>query len=228
MTVVKLPDERIVTRSPAGFRIIDEHTGGAPIGPLSAAVDLLDTDGNWQPNDTPIIMTQVGVLAFPGIDRRSGDATLPYRRYRLRLDPLFYRPVYTTAGGERFLSRPTLPPIGPKLLPVLPAPGYPFDHRVPVINGIVVNGQQRPVGGALVTLMEPIPIDPDDESRGFVTPKYRALSDDRPGRVGAFALPLRFSRNGPFDVIATRGALTGTISVQLPQATFTNQTITIN
>jgi hypothetical protein len=222
-----LPSERFELYSPVGLRLIDDFTGRPPFGRIRASLDIIDATAGWRSTVIEPITTPSGVLAYPGLERRSEVIGLPPRRYRVRLDAEFYRPLYRlNAEGIEFEAFPyndSNPPTDYRVNPpqavitraqdvnLEPAANYPFPPHVRVLRGKVVDSSGRPVVDAEV-------------KRGATE---RVLSGDN----GEYALPLRWAVNGvsiPIDAIDQRTGRMGTINITLPQALGGGQTIIIS
>jgi len=210
-----LPGERSQLYSPIGLRLLDEMTGGPPIGRTEAFLDVKE-GAAWRSTEIQAARTAGGVIAYPGLERRA-DVTGPPRHYRVRIAAELYRPLYliTHEGIEldAFPWNDTNPPAKtahePREVKLAPAPNYPFPAHVPVLRGMVVDGGQVSVANAEVMYVN----------------LERVLSDER----GEFALPLRFAPlNVPVTIDALRGGLQGSINVTLPAALGKSQTISIS
>jgi hypothetical protein len=211
-----LPEERSVLYSPAWFQPVDVFSGGAPVEPLRATLDLLD-GGTSTVTGIRAVVTPSGAYAYPGLGRSRDPSTAPVRRYRARFAADTYIPLYLAErDGEEFDAFPyddTHPPAQLATrteVQLAPAPGYRFSADVPTLYGTVVSQAGVPVAYALV------------QSPPTPAPLLRAertLTD----RSGAFALPLRWAAvNTDIDVVATdrrsQPPRTGTIKVRLPDA----------
>jgi len=236
-----LKDERLELHSPIGLRLIDDFTGNAPIGSISAHLEVSDGSGGWRATDIKAAPTPSGILAYPGLERRTEVVRKPPRRYRIKLEAELYRPFYRmiplgpvlgppyyqeTADGIEFDASPyndaypptdysVNPPVEIKLrardVKLTPAANYPFTTHVRVLRGKVVDSTGKPVVDAQV-------------KRGNTE---QVLS----GEQGAFALPLRWTPNGvavSIDAIEHRTGRSGTITITLPQALGSNQTIMVS
>ena len=210
-----LPGERSQLYSPIGLRLLDEMTGGPPIGRTEAFLDVQE-GAAWRSTEIQAVRTAGGVFAYPGLERRADVTGLP-RHYRVRIAAELYRPLYLiTQEGIEFDAFPwndTNPPSQtahePQEVKLVPAPNYPFPPHVPVLRGMVVDG-----GPASVAYAEVMYVNLE-----------RVLSDER----GEFALPLRFAPlNVPVTIDALRGGLQGSINVTLPAALGKSQTISIS
>jgi hypothetical protein len=233
-----LPGERLELYSPIGLIPTDTFTGQSPLGKLRVFLDMRDDDGQWHETEMKEVRTPGGVIAYPGLGRTEDVAAAALRRYRVRLKADFYLPLYAkTAGGTldgiEFTGFPysnaTPPDNYPKqpsdfpdyLTAVLkkvwlvPAPNYPFPDHVPVLRGGVVRASAgEPVTGAEVSWGN----------------RETALTAEQ----GAFALPMRVTEKKhltdpqKIDAIDLRANQHGTISVIVPKAVGTNQTITVS
>ena len=232
-----LPGERLELYSPIGLIPTDTFTGQAPLGRLRVMLDILDDGGIWRETGIREVRTLGGVIAYPGLGRSRDVSAQFEHRYRVRIQAEFYAPLYKkTAGGtsegiefDGFPYNDTNPPKGyPKnssefpnyLTEVLkkmwlvPAPNYPFPDQVPVLRGVVVRASTgEPVIGAEVTWGN----------------TETALTVEK----GAFGLPMRVTEQKhvtdpqKIDAIDPRTNEQGTISVIVPKAVGTNQTITV-
>jgi hypothetical protein len=236
-----LPGERVELYSPIGLRVIDDFTGGSPIGWVRAQLELRDDSGAWRATSVAATRTLSGILIYPGLERRAEVLGKLPRRYRVKLEAEFYRPIYRmipagpvlgpphyreTADGIEFDAFPyndAYPPTDYTVNPpveitlqardvmLAPAVNYPFPTHLRVLRGNVVDATNRPVV--------------DAEVRRSNT--ERGLS----GEQGAYALPLRWPPNGvsiAIDAIDHRTGQMGTINITLPQALGSSQTITVS
>lgn len=212
-----LADERSELYSPIGLRLLDELTGGPPIGRTEAFLDVEDGAG-WRPTSIRPVRTAGGVVAYPGLGRRA-DAGGPARAYRVRIAAELYRPLYLlTVDGLEFdvfpwndANPPQVQTLHPQDVHLAPAPGYPFPTHLQVLRGRVEDGAGLPVTDTEVRML----------NHDWV------LSDER----GEFALPLRFAVSNvpvPIDALHQRTGRVGSINVILPAALGQSQTIPIS
>lgn len=212
-----LPGEERVLYSPVGLRLVDDLTGGPPVSPVEAFLELQDGP-EWRPVERQARITASSILGYPGLGRGI-DAGGPPRRYRVRLEARFYRAGYRAADdGIEFDVAPyddATPPVPVVSTAVttalLPAAAYPFAPHLPVLRGVVVDAAAQPVADVLV-------------QEGM---RERVLSDER----GAFSLPLRWVAAGvstTIDATDQRTGRTGSINVTLPGALAASQTITVS
>ena len=216
-TWVPLPGERTRLVSPIAIRLLDDHTGGGPLGTWSAQLDVRDQAGQWHPTGVRPTLTLRGFLSYPGLGREQDAAGAPPRRYRVVIDTGVYRPLYRWMDdGIEFDAHPYNDANPPAVVgqrqdaPLLPGPNYPFEPHVPVLRGEVHDTSGRPVADVLVT-------------RGGVE---RALTDGR----GVFALALRWvppATPTAIDAIDQRNGRTGSITVTLPADLGQNQVVTV-
>src|SRR5438105_2912627 len=89
-----LPGELTELYSPIGLLPVDAFTGGAPMGKVSAFLDLQDDNGNWRETGIKEVRTPGGVIAYPGLERRGEVAGKPSRHYRVRIEAELYQPLY--------------------------------------------------------------------------------------------------------------------------------------
>ena len=219
-----LPDTRTRLYGAIGLRLVDDLTGGPPLGPTRFVLEIADGAGGWRSTNIRPTVTDSGFVSYTGLGRRQVTSGPP-RRYRTRLDlppreapdRPFYRPHYRiNADAIEFdvhpyndTNPPTVVATAPQNVVLLPAAHYPFDGGTAVLRGRVVDASGAAVADVLVT-------------QGI---RERVLTDER----GEFGLPLRWVPNGvPTAVDATdhRTGRTGSISVTLPGALANSQTIT--
>jgi hypothetical protein len=205
--------------SPVGLRLLDELTGGTPLGNVSASLDILEVNGSWRQTDIQEVRTPSAVVAYPGLERHADVTGLRPRQYRVRLAAELFIPFYrANADGIPFTAHPyndTNPPaviVGMAVdTLLLPGPNYPFVTHIPVLRGLVIDSARRPVRDAYVTQSN----------------KERALTDSR----GTFALPLRWAQlNVQISIDATdqRTGRHGSIRIRLPDSLRQSQTIPIS
>jgi len=211
-----LPGEELLLYSPLGLRLVDDFTGGAPLGPIDVFLDVEDGAG-WRPTGIEAVITASSVVAFAGLGL-SLDTNRPPVRYRVRLVARFYRPAYRATDDGVELDAPpydhSTPPVpitaAPQPATLLPSSAYPFPSHVPVLHGVVEDVNGDPVADAVV-------------QEGL---RERVLSDER----GVFSLPLRWVADGvptAIDAVDQRNGRNGQINVTLPAALTSNQTITV-
>jgi hypothetical protein len=205
--------------SPVGLRLVDELTGGAPLGNVRATLDVLEPNGSWRQTDIQEVRTPSAVVTYPGLERHANVTGLKPRQYRVRLAAELYVPFYrANSNGIPFTAYPyneTNPPavivgMATDTL-LLPAPNYPFVTHIPVLRGLVIDPAKKPVPDAYVTQSN----------------NERALTDSR----GTFALPLRWAQlNIRISIDATdqRTGRHGSIRIQLPDSLRQSQTIPIS
>lgn len=214
-----LPDERSRLYSPIGLLPRDDMTGRAPIGTLHASLDVQETGGRWRLTDLRAVVTQGGVIAYPGLGRLRQPNGLQAQRYRVRIEAEHYVPSYRRdLDGIEFdafpyddSNPPQAAPGMPNSLVLMPGPTYPFPGHVLVLRGVVVNALGTPV--------------PDAEISIGIT--RRALSDAR----GVFALATAhptLPTSIQIDATHLRSARVGSVSVQLPLGLVRNIQIAIS
>jgi hypothetical protein len=221
MTGFAAPSERRLTLSPIGFRLIDDLTGAAPVGWVNCDL-FVDDGGGWAPAGASAQRSASGVLIFPDLGRsaRRGLGGAPARHYQARFSAQFY--VWydqRSSDGYKFDVVPfndeELPPglTGvPVTIPLVPAPNYPFPTELRVLYG-TVTGAKGPVANAEVARAN---VD-------FVVTDARgefALALRQPPLAGPVTLDATDYRSQPHRV--------GQLTVQLPDALRTGQTIPIN
>ena len=205
--------------SPVGLRLLDELTGAAPLGVVSAMLDILDPSGKWRPTDISEVRTPSAVVTYPGLGRCADVSIQQPQQYRVRLAADLYIPYYFgTADAIPFTAYPyndANPPAvvvnSPTDALLVPAPNYPFAAHIPVLRGVVVDAAKKKVPDVLVTQSN----------------SERTLTDSR----GTFALPLRWTAANvatTIDANDQRTGRSGSIQIQLPTALNSSQTIGIN
>jgi hypothetical protein len=212
----EVPSEHNALYSPVGLRLVDEFTGRAPLGAVSATLDLELAPGVWEATGLEPVVTPSSVLTWPGLGRAWEPATAPARRYRARIAAERYRPAYLeTADGVPFDAPPwddLNPPVptttGPVDAYLLPAAGYDFPTWVRVLRGFVEDVSGAPVANVLV----------------HQAAVERALTDER----GTFSLPLRWAASGMVvDATDARTGRAGSHTLSLPSDLAASVTITI-
>ena len=208
-----------VLYSPIGLRLVDELTGESPLGNVSVTLDVDDGAGGWRTTEIDAVTTPTGIATYPGLEYHSDLAGKAARNYRVRLDSDLYIPYYQiNAAGILFTAYPYNDNIPPAVITqaatdalLVPSPTYAFARHIPVLRGVVVDAGNRRVPYAYVTQSN----------------KERAIADSD----GNFALPLRWvppNTATPIDAADQRTGRAGTISIQLPAALTSSQTIPIH
>lgn len=214
-----LPGERAEMYSPIGLWLRDEFTEDAPLGRVQVQLDIRDLAGVWRATDIRPVITPSGILTYPALGRRGEALNQPPRRYRVRIEAEFYRPLYNAlADGVEFDAFPYNDTTPPQNAPnnaqdllLLPASNYPFDLHIPILRGNVVDAAGDAVANVLV-------------SQGGIE---RVLTDER----GTFSLPLRWVQENvatPIDAVDQRTGRIGSIPIQLPGSLQQSQQIVIN
>lgn len=218
----KLSGEHLDLYSPIGLWLVDSFTGKDPMGWIRATLDASDGAGSWLVTDLKPVVTLSGILAYPGLEKRSRVVGQPPRRYRVRLEAEFYLPWYrkNSAGIEfdAHLWNDTIPPqvitTQPQKTLLAPASYYPFPPHLLVLRGVVVDSSGAPVADAEVNWSN----------------REQVLTDKR----GTFGLPLRLKdkreKTDPqkVDAFDHRKGKTGFITVKFSDAVKSSQTITIS
>jgi hypothetical protein len=211
-----LPTERLSLYSPIGLRLVDDFTGGPPIGGVSAHLDRQVSPGVWEPTDVEALLTQSSVFIWPRLGRTFEPASAPTWRYRARIETERYRPDYLqSVDGYEFdappwddLNPPLPVTLGPLDLYLFPESSYDFPTWVRVLRGNVEDAAGNPVANVLV----------------HQAVAERTLTDAR----GSFSIPLRWATNGlALDAVDIRSGRTGTHVLNLPADLQSNVTITI-
>lgn len=212
----ELPSEHIALFSPVGLRLVDDFTGRAPLGPVSARLDRQVSPGVWEPTAIEPVLTPSSILTWPGLGRDSEPSSAPTRRYRARVEAAQYRPDYLqSVDGREFdappwddVHDPVPVTMGPQDVYLYPATGYGFPTWVRVLRGFVEDATGGPVANVLVRQAA----------------AERALTDER----GTFALPLRWASSGlVVDAVDVRTGRSGSHVLNLPSDLQTSVTITI-
>jgi hypothetical protein len=205
------------------FRLLDDFTSRAPIEQVTVRLDQQDGTG-WTPlDDVRATVTTGGMVAFPGLDRRPA-AGLPPRRFRVRIESEYYRPLYRQlASGVEFqttpvdVDDPAPPPVLRQDLVLLPSVTYPYPAHVYTVRGEIRTQAGAPVEDVVVSNRVQI---------GTAMRAELTLTDDR----GAFALALRFVAAGKtarVTAIDRRTQRTGTVNVAVPGDLRRSQLVTI-
>lgn len=214
-----LPDERTELFPPLGLLPLDDLTGRAPLGKLEALLDARQADGSWLPTGRGALVTEGGIITWPGLGRRRAPLGQTPRRYRVRVEAAHYIPNYRSdQDGVEFLvapyddsNPPANPPAVPTAMVLLPGPTYPFPGHLLVLRGVVTDSAGAPVRDAKVS----------------IGTTRRALSDAR----GVFALsaprPLA-PATLQLDAADLRTGRVGGQAVQFPQGLATNIQIVIS
>lgn len=212
----EVASEHIALFSPIGLRLVDDFTGRAPIGGVSARLDRQVSAGVWEPTTIQPVLTPSSILIWPGLGRESEPSTAPTRRYRARVEAPKYRPDYLQSLDGREFDAPPWDDVhdpvpvttGPQDLYLYPATGYDFPTWVRVLHGFVEDSTGGPVANVLVQQAA----------------AERALTDER----GTFSLPLRWATSGlVVDAVDVRTGRSGAHVLNLPGDLQSNVTITI-
>ena len=207
------------------FRLLDDFTGRAPIEHVTVRLDQQD-GARWTPlDDVRAAITTTGMVAFPGLDRRRPAAGLPPRRFRVRIESEYYRPLYRQlASGVEFQTIPVdvddlaaAPPVLRQDLVLLPSVTYPYPAHVYTVRGEVRTQAGAPVEDVVVSNRVQI---------GAAMRTEQTLTDDR----GAFALALRLVATGKtaqVTAIDGRTQRTGTATIAVPGDLRRSQLVTI-
>lgn len=212
----QLPGERVTLYCSVALRLVDDFTGGQPLGAIRSTLEVETTPGAFAPVSRPATLTPSGLLLYPGLERRLHPAGRPSRRYRVRVEAELYRPRYRAAAdGELFdvlpwddLTGPATLTTAPRDCFLYPGPGYAFPREVPVLHGLVVDGAGRPVEDVLVRQAN----------------VENTLTDGR----GAFSLPLRWAATGaPIDATDVRRGRQASFNLVLPDDLRRCRTLTV-
>jgi hypothetical protein len=173
----------------AAFRLVDDFTSQAPIGPMRFLLDHERAPNTWEPTTEKPIVTASGVILYAFVEKRGDVIGAAPRKYRFRVESDFYHPGYqASSDGIVFDAFPyndeaVVHPYAAvvQIVPLHPSPLYAFPSEVPVLRGTVV----RQSNGERVAF-----------ARVVKAAEETALSDSR----GEFALPLRWIQNPQFDI----------------------------
>lgn len=193
--------------SPIGVRLIDDLTGKEPLGKMQIFLDVQNPAGVWRLQDRPATRSLSGVVTYPGLEwHADASGQPPQRQYRVRVKPELYLPLYQrTQDGLEFPVVPYDDNHPPQVSPLptdmilTPAPNYPFQGHIPLLNGVVRDAANNPVPNVVVT-------------QGA---KERVLTDWR----GRFSLPLRWAKPNvqiPVDAVNERNGQMGTENITPP------------
>jgi hypothetical protein len=197
-----LAEERRAVYSPAWLIPYDDFRRRPSTDGLRVELDRWD-GAAWTPADVAALRTPGGVIAYPGLGRRSWPAEPGPQLYRSRLAGPGLHALYLAENGDFYADRVGVeflafpyddehPPeilAQPQLVRLLPGPSFGFPPGTRVVRGVVRRAETaQPVANALV------------ESRGQAAPDgvdwyERALS----GPDGAFRLSLRWPGEAPED-----------------------------
>jgi hypothetical protein len=230
-----MPLGNLLVFSPLGLSFVDDFTGGAPIGFLSAKllVEIPAGSNTFVPTGVRGLFTKSGILAYPNLGRRGRVPTPaePAKNFQVVITAQYYDPLYPGPAGSTGVAfsvtpydndtdfaavglRPTM-----VTLPLLPRGNYPFPGGIPFLRGNSEFGPQKPVV-ALVSASEPV----DDTC---TTKKQTRVMTDP---LGAFRLPLRWGDKTQQTTITATNLLTGkssSINMTLPYDVTNPKTFTI-
>lgn len=210
--------ERRTDHCPIALELRDEFTGGALVGDAQVALDIRHAPTVWEPSNRKPIRTSSGLFVYTGLGRSRDPAAMPLYRVRVRITATHYRPRYrTTADGLEFdvgtyndATPPTLLPMMPEVVLMLPTSSYPFGGHVRVLRGRILDPMGDPVADALI------------EADGV----ERVMSDAK----GGFCLPLRWQAPAAFVAVTVdhpRSGLSAAAAFSLPADLIGNHDITI-
>jgi len=201
--------ERSRLSTPLGIWLYDNVTGGAPIGPVRAFLDI-KVGGDWHETSRMPLITPSGVITYPGLGKgvkSAGGAPAPME-CRVRIEADHYIPFYSESTEGVEFDAPFYdddsPPPEPlrQIVILLPNSNYPFPGGTQILRGQVLH-DGKPVAGADVA--------------------YAAVSRTRTDARGEFALPLSgtpaeedLTIDASFQV-ADGLDWTGSINVRLPE-----------
>ena len=199
---VPLVGEQRSVYSPAWLLPYDEFRRRRTTEGVVALLDRWDGMA-WRPTVVPPVVTPGGVLAYPGLGRRSWPFPPEPQLYRSRLAGIGTSALYLDRNGDfeadrvglEFLAFPyddDHPPAAlarPQLVRLLPGPAYPYPPGTRLIRGLVRRAGGGPtVPNALV------------ECHGTTTPEGVAWSERAlAGSDGSFRLALRWQGQVPGD-----------------------------
>lgn len=203
-----LSTEHSITASPVWLRLVDTHTGHAPAGPISVAVERRHDGNQWLAVDVPYELKPSGDLTFVNLGRvRRGEVG---RQLDFRVTATAPRGVSETINGAPsvLLTVKTWSPDAPPPTPAVqevrcyPAPDYRYGPGVPLLSGRAVLASGDPVARARVRATETV--------LGKTLTEEVRTNDD-----GWFRVPLRWS-SGSTQIDADRSGVTGSITINVP------------
>ena len=210
--------ERSLLFGAIALRLVDQLTGKPPIGRVQTHLDV-QAGAGWEPAAAKVLVNGSGVVTCPGLERKLFPAGSGRRRYRLRIEADYYRPLYrVNVDGVEFDAFPyndTNPPATFATTAtdtlLVPSAGYPFPAHMRVLRGVVVDAATgAPAEDAIVT--------------------EGAADEATTDAGGVFALPLRTApENVPVAIAAAhpRTGRAGALNVTLPAALGRSQTIQV-
>jgi hypothetical protein len=210
-------DRPAILHCPIALRLVDDFSGGAPVGDVRLDLDFND-GAEWRASEVQPVRTASGLFAYPGLGRHGDPVATPSFRVRVRIAAEAYRPAYgVNADGLEYdvptyndVTPPAFVPVMPESVFLLPASPYSFPGFVRVLRGTVAtSGTGEPVADARVS-----------------TGVERVLSDER----GAFSLPLRWQASDALITVLAehpRTGMSGSVSLQLPDVLASNQQILV-
>jgi len=204
---VPLSAERNVAASPVWLRLVDMFRSGAPVGPISVAVERLEA-GQWRAVEAPHELKPSGDLAFVNLGRVQREHA--GRQFNLRVTVNADGTVSETSNGAPSMVltvttwAPEAPPASPPVreIRLFPGPDYRYGPGVPLLSGRVTHANGDPAGRAQVWATETVLGNP-------LTEEVRAND------AGWFRLPLRWS-SGSTQVNADRSGASGSRTINVP------------
>ena len=219
-----------------GVSLVDDYTGGQAFGPRQIYLDIDDGGGTWRELADDVVRRTTsagGVTWFPWLERYRDASGRPPRNYRVRVVADYYTPSYQyTDDGVVATVYPfddVTPPAvstGPIVIDLLPAATYPYDPKVPVMRGAIVNIFGDRVQNAYVSWVDVRPT-PPAPATPLVTDTVLTDVD------GEFTLPMRRAPAGSVELYARRPPPPGPpgpsrkVTVTLPADLSTFQNILI-
>ncbi len=159
-----LPQGALLVYSPLGLSFVDDFTGAAQVGSLTASLSIESPAGSgvYVASGVGGLFTNSGVLVYPNLERRGrvpSPAPSP-RNYRVAIGTQYYTPLYPasqgiSAPGFDFSVAPydtnsdftTVQPTT-ATIPLLPNANYPFAATTPLLRGSRCHHGRRTRRGA--------------------------------------------------------------------------------
>jgi hypothetical protein len=211
-----LRTESRLAASPVWLRLVDTFTGRRPAGPVQVSLERRDGTA-WLPMAVPHQLTEAGDLGFLDLARgRPGDTGSV--DVRVGVTSPGTATVFATGDPVLEMTVPIWSEAAPpaptaQVVSFVPGQDYRFGPGVPLLAGRVVDAAGAPLDRAAISVTETV--------RGSPVVEQAMTNAD-----GWFRLPLRWS-SGATQVSATRGALSGSATITVPDDLDTILTLTL-